>query len=98
MLKGGGIKVISAVRENMTEYTWKKCKIPSVKTGNPSVKKKRTEISRILQLRDTFAFLNLQIYNFYLESNAYVAALGSIDPAEGPEIKTFDLQKRRMYL
>ena len=81
----------------MTEYTWKKCKIPSVKTGNPYVKK-RKEISRILQQKDTFAVLNLQFYNFYLKSNAYVAALGNIDPAERPEIKFFDVQSRRMYL
>ena len=87
------------IRENMTQYTWKKWKIPSVKTVNPSVKKKkRKEICRILQQRDTFAVLSLQFYNFYLKSNAYVTALGNIDPAARPEIKIFDVQNRRMYL
>ena len=51
------------IRENMTEYTWKKSKIPYVKTGNPSVKKNLL----FFQQRDTFAFLILQFYNFYLK-------------------------------
>ena len=62
------------------------------------LEKKRKEICRILQQRDTFAVLSLQFYNFYLNSNAYVTALGNIDPAARPEIKIFDVQNRRMYL
>ena len=90
---------INSLREIFSKFTYVKIWPNTHKKNQNSFReKKRTEISRILQLRDTFAFLNLQIYNFYLESNAYVAALGSIDPAERPEIKIFDLQKRRMYL
>ena len=81
----------------MTEYTWKKWKIPSVKTGNPYVKK-RKEISRILQQKDTFAVLNLQFYNFFLKGNAYAAVVGNFDPAGRPQIKFFNVQNRRMYL
>ena len=65
-----------------------------MKTKNPYVKKKRKEICSILQKRDTFAVLRLHLYNFYLKTNAYVTAVGNIDP----EIKIFDVQKRRMHL
>ena len=61
-------------------------------------REKNKENSRILQQRDTFAVLSLQLYNFYLKSNAYVTALGNIDPAARPEINIFDVQNRRMYL
>ena len=106
-------KIFKSARENHILYvkfsqnlhTWKYDAVHVKKMKNsfrencqPFREKKRKEICRIWQQRDTLAVLNLQIYNFYLKSNAYVTALGNIDPAARPEIKIFDVQNRRMYL
>ena len=74
------------IRENRTQYTWKKWKIPYVKTVNPYVKKIRKENCRIFQQRDTFAALSLQFCNFYLKSNAYVTEESSNFPVQGDDL------------
>ena len=82
----------------MTQYTWKKWKILSVKTVNPYVKKNEKKLVVLYKKRDNFAVLSSQWYNFNQESNPYITALGNFDPAERPEIKIFDVQNRRIYL
>ena len=77
----------------MAQYSKKK-----MKTVNHSEKKKRKEICRSLQQRDTLAVLSLRLYNFYLKSNAYVVAWGNIHPAARQEIKIIDVKNRLMYL
>ena len=74
------VKIWRSIREKNEKFLpWKLSTLPW--------KKKRKEICRILQQRDTFAVLSLQFYNFYLQSNAYVTTSGNIDPAARPEIK-----------